>query len=76
MSTTQMVTYVTSIGGSGTVVSPYYVDVADSVYGYVTGAHIQKAFKVRFTNDELTRSLELPYVWKSPIEFKEDIGAL
>ena len=46
----------------------------DAILGYVAGAHVQKAFKVRFVDDRLVKAHVMPYIWKSPIEFVEDVG--
>ena len=43
---------------------------------YPKGAVVQKAYKVFFSNNVLEESNTTPYVWKTPIEFTEDIGGL
>jgi hypothetical protein len=46
-------------------------------YTYKIGSWVQKAYRVTFANDNLKRSfVGGPYVWKSDIEFVEDIGDL
>jgi hypothetical protein len=54
------------------------VNLATSISGEYSGntAKIQKAHLVRFVNDTLERSHKFPYLWESPIEFIEDVGAL
>ena len=55
----------------------WYITLAENLTNsYSNGAKVQKAFKVRFVQDKLARGFEIPYVWKNPIEFKEDLSAL